>query len=599
MKFLSKFTSIFKKPKKMMEEYNPENEKIYTPLQIAAKNYFSNKLAVFGLFTFVALTLFCFIGSLVFPINYFDTETDLMNISPGRKFLDVPQVENVKYIENGVSFGYLIDGDSKLRSWGIDEKNSLKGMPKALKNKKIEHLAVGDRHVVAITKDGDFFAWGYDINDQIEQPSVFTGTFRPQKLKKVIASVRSNAFLSTDGKAYIWGDNSVKQSLVDPDIQGKIKDIFAGKANYAFLLDDGSIKISGSNIINEIPERFTNGTVKAKKVALTEYNALVLTEDGKLDTWGSGKAGLNIDDIPQMDSKVIDIAATNYNFVALTEKGTVYSWGNGKFKENQVNGLTNIKNIYAKYYSIYAVDNNGKIHAFGNKGYILGSDEVGRDLLLRLIHGGTFSLLVGIIAVVIATIIGVIVGMICGFFGGWIDNLLQRFAEIVSSIPFLPLIITLSFLMGNNTSEFFRMFLVMLLIGLLSWVGLSRIIRAQIFVEREKDFVLAARALGLKESQIIIKHILPSVVNYIIVSVTLMYAGTMLTESGLSFLGFGVPVPYPSWGNMLETAKRSEVLTQYWWRWIFPAMFILIAVLSVNIIGDGLRDALDPKSSEK
>ncbi|MGL5541109.1 MAG: ABC transporter permease, partial [Erysipelotrichaceae bacterium] len=176
---------------------------------------------------------------------------------------------------------------------------------------------------------------------------------------------------------------------------------------------------------------------------------------------------------------------------------------------------------------------------------------------------------------------------------------LMRIAEIITSVPFMPLVITLSAFVADSMTSNERMFFIMVILGLLSWTGLARLVRAQILIEREKDFVLAARALGIKEVFIVIRHILPNVMNIAIVNMTLMYASTMLTEAGLSFLGFGVQSPQPSWGNMLSTAQSSAVIEFYWWRWILPAIAVLLAALSVNLIGDALRDALDPKANEK
>ena len=175
----------------------------------------------------------------------------------------------------------------------------------------------------------------------------------------------------------------------------------------------------------------------------------------------------------------------------------------------------------------------------------------------------------------------------------------MRIAEIINSFPFLPLAITLSTIVSGSLSQSQKLAMIMVILGVLSWPGLARLVRGQILAEREKDFVLAARALGLPNKTIIMKHILPSVVNIIIVSMTLSYAGTLLTESGLSFLGFGVALPQPSWGNMLIGSQDSRVIEVYWWRWLFPALAVLFAALSVNLVGDGLREALDPKSNEK
>ena len=144
-----------------------------------------------------------------------------------------------------------------------------------------------------------------------------------------------------------------------------------------------------------------------------------------------------------------------------------------------------------------------------------------------------------------------------------------------------------------------RIFIIMIMLGLLSWTGLARMIRAQVLAEREKEFVIAAQSMGVKENRIAFKHILPNVISIILVNVTLDFAGCMLTESSLSYLGFGVQQPQPTWGNMLYGANNSIVIQNYWWQWVFPAIALSIATISINIIGDTLRDVLDPKSSQE
>ena len=249
---------------------------------------------------------------------------------------------------------------------------------------------------------------------------------------------------------------------------------------------------------------------------------------------------------------------------------------------------------------MYAVNDDNKVIAsWGNNGYLLGTDGTGRDVFIRLMHGGKVTLLVGVIAVLISAFIGVLIGMVSGFKGGWLDNLLMRLTEIITSIPFMPLVITLSSFIGTQMSSDNKMYLIMVILGLLSWPPLARLVRSQILIEREKDFVLAARAMGIKEHSIVLRHILPNVISMAIVDMTLNYAIMMLQEAALSFLGFGVQPPMPSWGNMLNAAQDSTVIQYYWWQWILPAVCVLIAALSVNLIGNALGDAIDPKANEK
>lgn len=206
---------------------------------------------------------------------------------------------------------------------------------------------------------------------------------------------------------------------------------------------------------------------------------------------------------------------------------------------------------------------------------------------------------IGAIAVIISTFIGVSVGAIAGFFGGKIDLILMRIAEIILALPFLPFAMILSSVIGNSLSEMQRIYLIMVVLGLLSWASLARIVRAQVLAEREKEFVTAAKAMGVKEMSIVFKHIVPNVISIIIVNATLSFATSLLTESSLSYLGFGVTLPRPTWGNMLYGANNSVTIQSRWWQWVFPAAILAVCVICINTIGDGLRDAIDPKSSER
>lgn len=225
----------------------------------------------------------------------------------------------------------------------------------------------------------------------------------------------------------------------------------------------------------------------------------------------------------------------------------------------------------------------------------LGTDEQGRDIVLRLFLGGRISIVVGLMAAGVSVVIGSIVGGIAGFYGGFVDNLLMRFAEIVYSIPFLPTVITLSAALMFRVGASQKMFLVMVLIGALSWPGLARIVRGQILSLREQEFMQATEILGIPHSSRIVKHLLPNVLAFIIVSATLGMAGAILSEAALSFLGLGVQPPTPTWGNMIERAKNTNVFRSMPWLWIPPGVMIMLTVVSINLLGEGLRDAFDPK----
>ncbi|OQY82055.1 MAG: peptide ABC transporter permease [Anaerolineae bacterium UTCFX3] len=225
----------------------------------------------------------------------------------------------------------------------------------------------------------------------------------------------------------------------------------------------------------------------------------------------------------------------------------------------------------------------------------MGTDAMGRDLLTRVLYGGRISLMVGLLVVCISLAIGVPIGAIAGYYGGWLDNVLMRLTDAFLSLPsFLVLILLSAILRETNAPLLERnsVFTISLVIGVFGWMTFARLVRAAFLTLRELDFVSAVRALGGSDRWIILRHILPNAIGPIIVEATLDLGYAIIQESGLSFLGFGIQQPTPSWGNLLDNAQ--EHFTKYPWLGIFPGLMIFLAIISVNYIGDGLRDAYDP-----
>jgi peptide/nickel transport system permease protein len=218
---------------------------------------------------------------------------------------------------------------------------------------------------------------------------------------------------------------------------------------------------------------------------------------------------------------------------------------------------------------------------------LLGTDELGRDVFSRLLFAGRISLTIGFSVAFLAELTGMSIGAVAGYFGGWVDSLLMRFVDLIITLPTLPILLILSKFFGGS------ILMLILIVAALSWTGAARVVRGVVLSLRNQEFAEAARALGVSNAEIIIRHMLPNAIAPIIVGLTLAVGGAIILESALSFLGFGVQLPTATWGNMLQNAQSDMFLAP--WKAVLPGFFIFITSLSFNFMGDGLRDALDPR----
>lgn len=236
------------------------------------------------------------------------------------------------------------------------------------------------------------------------------------------------------------------------------------------------------------------------------------------------------------------------------------------------------------------------MYAAPTRAHLLGTDGNGMDVLTRLMYGGRVSLMVGFVVVLLESLLGIALGGVSGYFGGWVDTALMRLIDLVNCIPFYPLVIIIGTVLDQmQTDPVQRIFLLMAVLGLLGWTNIARVVRGQILSLREQEFMLAAEAAGLRVSRKIFRHLLPNIMPLLIVQATLSLGGIILTEATLSFLGLGIKYPLASWGSIINAATDVHTLTNYWFVWIPAGVLIVLTVLGFNFVGDGLRDAFDPR----
>ena len=285
-----------------------------------------------------------------------------------------------------------------------------------------------------------------------------------------------------------------------------------------------------------------------------------------------------------------------------------YTPDNGKWGETELDETGRLD--YATAESTYTVDGvtytvyqttetelKDNSYSPPSSRHILGTDKEGYDIFVRLMYGGRISLIVSFLAVFLITILGVVLGGLAGYFGGWIDNLIMRISDILMCLPGVPILLIIHTLLeATNVPKEYRIYLMMIYLTFISWTGTARLVRGQILSLREQEFMVAAEAMGYSTGRKIFKHLVPNVMPQLIVQMTLSLGSMILYESTLSYLNLGVPAPYAAWGTMINVINDTDVLQHYPFIWVPAGLCIVIAVLGFNFVGDGLRDALDPKA---
>lgn len=543
------------------------------------------------------------------------------------------EVSNTKiaYVAAGIDHIIAISEEGKVMGWGYAKHGQfVTSDPKALAVEEIdetESLAeteseeptelTEESEIVsdesAIEEDGaenEIVIVSSGGDNIVPMPDeLVNGTIDVDNIRKVTCGYQCTAILMNDGTLYLWGNANSYQNIDKFVGKDDLVDIDFALNYIVGITENGSSVYTGKRgLYDKYRANIDQKAISSKEyldgrkiiaIYATSNNICGELEDGSVFFAGDFPAAS--DPMPALHEgeKFVTLCSGTYHYSGLTTEGRVLSWGGNVLGQTKVpSKLEGTVKLYGGAFQSYAVDENDSlIDAWGLKGYIFGTDGKGADIFQRILHGGKMTMTIGAISVIISTIIGIIIGCLSGYFGGKVDMILMRVEEIFSAIPFLPFALILSAIMAQmDITENQKIFILMAILGVLTWPGLARMVRGQVLVARETEYVTAAKAMGVKEFNIAFKHILPNIVSIIFVTLTLDFATCMLTESELSYLGFGVTYPRPTWGNMLNGANNATIIKNFWWQWLFTSLFLAITCICINIVGDTLRDVMDPKS---
>ena len=609
-------------------------EEIISPTRQIVRGFLERKLAVGAMMVLVIMFVVMFVGPLFLP-KYYDSYTEVtqQNMAPNMRLMSMPGElkKDLKMVDGFGSFTVGLSNAGKVYIWGSTQLGTtgidIGKIPEEVQNAKIAMVAAGIDHVIAISEDGKVYAWGANTLGQYETMAEAQAkndvnsniAYMPQELKdegidvagikKLTCGYQATAILMNDGTLYLWGNKKVYSNMdrflsltnLD-DIDFTLSYIVGLNGNHNAVYT-GTRDLYGqvrSNVNDKaVPmAQYLNGRT-IESLTATAMSVALLLDDGTVGF--TGDFALNATPAPELaeGENYVQIVGGTHHYSGLTNLGNVYSWGRNENDQAEVpSNLKGVTRLFAGSFQTYAADDDEVVGSWGLKGYLFGTDTRGADIFQRIIQGGKMTMTIGAVAVIIEAIIGILIGCISGYFGGKVDIFLMRVAEIFSAIPFLPFAMILSAVMGHYViSETMRIFIIMCILGVLSWPGLAHLVRGQVLVARESEYVTAAKAMGVKERLIAFKHILPNVMSVVLVNLMLGFGTCMLTESSLSYLGFGVAYPRPTWGNMLNGANNATIINAYWWEWVFTALFLAVTTICINIVGDTLRDVMDPKSN--
>ena len=552
--------------------------KVLSPGMLVAKRFFRNKLAVAGLVILVTMFVFSFIGGMVSP--YGESQVFRKTDHVWKDYAGATY--NKAYIfETADGSEFPAAGQQKfiLATNKGDATFEADGVTYGLENKGEEYWAIYSAEPVAtvLTLKGKSTykpAGDAEVTDDIKEG-----------YEEAVSNDEDT--FEVDGITYSI-EKSGRENLIT--ISGEVA--FATKKVFSAATSDAQLGFEFQQLALDALENgessFECDGVKYEMSTLEGETATEITKDGEVYATVSG---LLVS--PQANGVFLSLSFKEAVEQAITEKASTFT----ALNENGEEETYQLQTKNTQYVVRNQKETNvNETYAAPSKKHLVGTDGNGMDMLTRLMYGGRISLMIGFVVIIIEGIIGILIGGISGYFGGWVDTILMRVVDVVICIPAMPLYIIIGSVMDYyKIDPRIRIYALCAILGIVGWPSIARMVRGQILSLREQEFMVATEATGVRVSRRIFRHLIPNVIPQLIVIATMGLGDVILMEATLSFLGIGVKFPYASWGNIVNAVNDVYVLTNFWFVWIPAGFLILLTVLGFNFVGDGLRDAFDPK----
>ncbi|MDR1325356.1 MAG: ABC transporter permease [Treponema sp.] len=542
--------------------------KVLSPSALMAKRFFANRLALIGMVILIAMFLFSFIGGLLMPYRedqLFLTYEEVVRDFVSAAYSNTVQTTSIEGFDLSVmSRGSLVsaiqNGQSGFSADGVEYAIAPLGAE--------SWLITARMPVATITSGGVRYTFmpqgGASVSDSLQASAIQAiegnnAAFEHEGLLYSVSQTGRRYTLAVSREAVL-----ASRLTVSPLVSG-FQAEFRLLRDFEQALAAGSASFAGAYAIRRVGESYYISLNGVDQFVASHYSIQ-----------------------PTVTNTIVSAEMRTMIENAIAGNETEFTFDGVSYQVSGVDGQYSIKT--AQSTQLVSMLERPSLRHW------LGTDKNGMDVVVRLMYGGRVSLLIGFVVVVIEILIGVVMGGLAGYFGKVVDMVIMRIVDTIICIPSLPLyLIVGAFMDGNKVDPNIRIYVLMLIMGFMSWPGVARVVRGQILSLREREFMVAAEALGLRVSRRIFRHLIPNVIPQLIVVATMDLGSVILSESTLSFLGLGVKFPLASWGNILNAVNDVHVMTNYLYVWIPAGFCILVTVLGFNFVGDGLRDAFDPK----